>query len=79
MRYSPSCTSLGFLSSRSPVAGVPPEDVVGGNAALAISRTSQRHLRRLAGHEVLDLDGIRDRIDVGVTRLEANVDPSVRA
>src|SRR5262249_49869447 len=60
---------------RAPVTGIPPEDVVGGDAALAVGRNGQRPLRRLAGYKVLDLDGVSNRIDIRVARLEMFVDP----
>ena len=64
---------------RSPVAGSPPEDVVGGDAALAVRRAGQRHLGRLAGHEVLNFDGVSDRVDIRVAGLQVLVDPDAAA
>ena len=44
--------------------GVAAADHVGGDAALAIGRPGQRNQRRLAGHEVADLDRVADRENV---------------
>ena len=48
--------------------------MVGGDPPLAVCWTSQRHLRRLAGHEVLDFDGVADGIDVRIGGLKMIVD-----
>ena len=48
--------------------------MVGGNPALAIRRSGQRHLRRFAGHEVLDLDGVSHRVDVRIGGLQMLID-----
>src|SRR6185436_8270631 len=50
------------------------EDIVGGNATLAIRRTSQRNQRPLTGHSITHLDGIAHRPDVRVAGLEMFVD-----
>ena len=62
-----------------PIAGVlAAEDVVGGESALAVRRAGQGDLGRTLEDEILDLDGVPDRIDVRVLGLEVVVDPRCR-
>lgn len=56
------------------VLGRTPKDIVSGNAALAIRRTSERNQRPLARDAITHFDGITDGPNVRVARLEMFVD-----
>src|SRR5579871_2487403 len=57
------------------------KDMISRHATLAIGRSGQRHLRRLAGYEVFDLDRIADGVNVGVAGLKPIIDanPATRS
>ena len=61
-------------SLRSPKPDGMPKDIVGGNPALAVGGSGERYLSRVAGNNVLDLDGVSDCIDVRVAGLQVFVD-----
>ena len=61
------------------VAGIAPGDHIGRDAALAVRRSGQRDQAPLAGHEILDLDGIADGEDVRVARAHVLVDADAAA
>ena len=50
------------------VTGIAPADHIGRDPALPVGRPGQRDQAPLAGHEVLDFDGIADGEDVRVAR-----------
>ncbi len=54
---------------RAAIAALASEDVIGGNAALAVGRPGQRHLHRRAEGPAAHLDGIAHGVDVLVDRL----------
>ena len=61
------------------IADDPAQAVVGGDAALAVGGPGQRHLGRFAGHEIHDLDGIADGVNVGIAGLQILVDADAAA
>ena len=64
---------------RAAETGVAPGDHVGRDPALPVRRPGQRHEAPLAGHEILDLDGIADGEDVRVARAHLVVDADAAA
>jgi hypothetical protein len=66
---------------RAAEARIAPGDHVGRDPPLPIGRPGQRHQAPLAGDDILDLDGVADREDVGIARahLVVDADPAALA
>ena len=58
----------------SPVPNGAAKGIVRGNAALPVCGARERHLRRIAGNKILDLDCVSDRENVGIVGLQEFID-----
>src|SRR5688572_6388769 len=55
------------------------KNVVGSDSALTIGRSRQRNLHWVAGNEILDLNGVADRINIGIASLQKIIDANAAA